>query len=159
MWRVCWAAHAPASTSWPPKRLASFWILIVSVFWGWIMFMHALSMHSPLTGGSVSLLCMCGGQGLVVGRVQFYEDGDLIDCTRMGVGGKAIPPYIDKITDVTSDAKFILVLQTQAHTQIHRHKAHIHRHRDTFTDTRAARKGGPMSDCPLWCPPPPCVCR
>lgn len=26
--------------------------------------------------------------------------GDLIDCTRMGVGGKAIPPYIDKITDI-----------------------------------------------------------
>ena len=26
--------------------------------------------------------------------------GDMIDCTRMGVGGKAIPPYIDKITDI-----------------------------------------------------------
>lgn len=49
------------------------------------------------------------GQGLVVGRVQFEEDGDFIDCTRMGVGGKAIPPYIDKITNVQSDAKFILV--------------------------------------------------
>lgn len=49
------------------------------------------------------------GQGLVVGRVQFEEDGDFIDCTRMGVGGKAIPPYIDKITNIQSDAKFILV--------------------------------------------------
>ena len=48
-------------------------------------------------------------QGLVVGRIQFHEDGDYIDCTRMGVGGKAIPPYIDKITNVQSDAKFILV--------------------------------------------------
>ena len=30
-------------------------------------------------------------KGLVVGRLQFREDGDLIDCTRMGVTGKAIP--------------------------------------------------------------------
>ena len=48
-------------------------------------------------------------QGLVVGRVQFTEDGDFIDCSRMGVGGKAIPPYIDRITNIQSDAKFILV--------------------------------------------------
>ena len=27
----------------------------------------------------------------LVGRLQFREDGDLIDCTRMGVTGKAIP--------------------------------------------------------------------
>jgi DNA topoisomerase VI subunit A len=66
--------------------------------------------------------------------VQFYEDGDLIDCTRMGVGGKAIPPYIDKITDVTSDAKFILVRQT------HTNKAQS-THTNTFTDTCTARKG------------------
>ncbi len=32
-------------------------------------------------------------KGLVVGRLQFREDGDLIDCTRMGVTGKAIPVY------------------------------------------------------------------
>ncbi len=27
----------------------------------------------------------------------FREDGDFIDCRRMGVGGKAIPPNIDKV--------------------------------------------------------------
>jgi meiotic recombination protein SPO11 len=32
-------------------------------------------------------------KGLVVGRLQFREDGDLIDCTRMGVTGKAIPVW------------------------------------------------------------------
>jgi hypothetical protein len=32
----------------------------------------------------------------VVGRLTFREDGDPIDCRRMGVGGKAIPPNIDK---------------------------------------------------------------
>ncbi len=30
-------------------------------------------------------------KGLVVGRLQFREDGDLIDCPRLGVTGKAIP--------------------------------------------------------------------
>lgn len=35
-------------------------------------------------------------KGVVVGRLSFREDGDLIDCRRMGVGGKAIPPNIDK---------------------------------------------------------------
>lgn len=36
-------------------------------------------------------------KGVVVGRLQFREDGDDIDCARMGVGGKAIPPNIDKV--------------------------------------------------------------
>jgi meiotic recombination protein SPO11 len=48
---------------------------------------------------------VASAKGLVVGRVNFRDDGDLIDCTRMGVGGKAIPPFMDKITDIQSDAK------------------------------------------------------
>lgn len=36
-------------------------------------------------------------KGVVVGRLTFREDGDHIDCRRMGVGGKAIPPNIDKV--------------------------------------------------------------
>ena len=32
----------------------------------------------------------------------------------MGVGGKAIPPYIDKITDISSDAEFILLVEKEA---------------------------------------------
>ena len=36
-------------------------------------------------------------KGVVVGRLTFREDGDVIDCRRMGVGGKAIPPNIDKV--------------------------------------------------------------
>jgi meiotic recombination protein SPO11 len=38
--------------------------------------------------------------GLFLCQVSFRDDGDLIDCTRMGTGGKAIPPYIDRITDI-----------------------------------------------------------
>lgn len=37
-------------------------------------------------------------KGVVVGRLSFREDGDLIDCQRMGVGGKAIPPNVDKVS-------------------------------------------------------------
>jgi meiotic recombination protein SPO11 len=36
-------------------------------------------------------------KGVVVGRLQFKEDGDDIDCQKMGVGGKAIPPNVDKV--------------------------------------------------------------
>lgn len=36
-------------------------------------------------------------KGVVVGRLTFQEDGDVINCSRMGVGGKAIPPNVDKV--------------------------------------------------------------
>lgn len=35
-----------------------------------------------------SLNVVASDKGLVVGRVQYLEAGDPIDCTRMGVGGK-----------------------------------------------------------------------
>ena len=38
-------------------------------------------------------------KGVVVGRLQFEEDGDPIDCQRMGIGGKAIPSNTDKVRD------------------------------------------------------------
>jgi len=61
-----------------------------------------------------NLHVVASDKGLVVGRIQFEEDGDFIDCTKMGVGGKAIPPYIDKIENVTSDAEFILLVEKEA---------------------------------------------
>lgn len=61
-----------------------------------------------------NLHVVASDKGLVVGRIQFYEDGDLIDCTKMGVGGKAIPPYIDKIQQITSDAEFVLLVEKEA---------------------------------------------
>ena len=61
-----------------------------------------------------SLHVVASDKGIVVGRVQFRDDGDLIDCTRMGGGGKAIPPFIDKITDIQSDAEFILLVEKEA---------------------------------------------
>mmetsp|Transcript_18099 Transcript_18099/g.31020 ORF Transcript_18099/g.31020 Transcript_18099/m.31020 type:complete len:438 (-) Transcript_18099:559-1872(-) len=53
-------------------------------------------------------------KGVVVGRLIFFEDGDAIDCTRMGVGGKAIPPNIEKVTGMQSDALFILLVEKDA---------------------------------------------
>jgi meiotic recombination protein SPO11 len=61
-----------------------------------------------------NLHVVASDKGLVVGRIQFEEDGDYIDCTKMGVGGKAIPPYIDKIENITSDAEFILLVEKEA---------------------------------------------
>lgn len=61
-----------------------------------------------------SLSVIASEKGVVIGRVSFREAGDLIDCTRMGVGGKAIPPYIDRVTDIESDAEFILLVEKDA---------------------------------------------
>jgi len=61
-----------------------------------------------------NLHVVASDKGLVVGRISFYEDGDFIDCTKMGVGGKAIPPYIDKIENIQSDAAFILLVEKEA---------------------------------------------
>jgi meiotic recombination protein SPO11 len=61
-----------------------------------------------------NLHVVASDKGLVVGRIQFEEDGDFIDCTKMGVGGKAIPPYIDKIENIASDAEFILLVEKEA---------------------------------------------
>jgi hypothetical protein len=51
--------------------------------------------------GAVLSFCLwavvASEKGVVVGRLRFREDGDQIDCQRMGVGGKAIPPNVDKV--------------------------------------------------------------
>lgn len=61
-----------------------------------------------------SLNVVASQKGVVIGRLSFVEDGDPIDCSRMGVGGKGIPPFTDKITNIQSDAKFILVVEKDA---------------------------------------------
>mmetsp|Transcript_30984 Transcript_30984/g.68686 ORF Transcript_30984/g.68686 Transcript_30984/m.68686 type:complete len:419 (-) Transcript_30984:718-1974(-) len=61
-----------------------------------------------------SLHVVASEKGVVVGRLSFREDGDLIDCQRMGVGGKAIPPNVDKVDSIQSDALFILLVEKDA---------------------------------------------
>jgi len=36
------------------------------------------------------------------------------DCTKMGVGGKAIPPSLERVTEIKSDAKFVLLVEKDA---------------------------------------------
>jgi len=79
-----------------------------------------------------SLHVVASAKGVVVGRLTFREDGDAIDCSKvrdnrsqcpaadacrclqMGVGGKSIPPNTDKVTELRSDAKFILLVEKDA---------------------------------------------
>lgn len=61
-----------------------------------------------------SLNVVAAEKGVVVGRLIFSDNGDMIDCTKMGVGGKAIPPNIDRVDDMQSDALFILLVEKDA---------------------------------------------
>ena len=61
-----------------------------------------------------SLNVVASEKGIVVGQVSFYDDGDFIDATKMGVGGKAIPPYIERITGIQGKAEFILLVEKDA---------------------------------------------
>ncbi len=61
-----------------------------------------------------SLHVVASAKGAVVGRLRFREGGDLIDCSKMGTGGKAITPLVDTIDDIESDAEFILVVEKDA---------------------------------------------
>jgi len=61
-----------------------------------------------------SLSVVAAEKGIVVGKIIFEDDGDTIDCTKMGVGGKAIPPSIDRVTGVRGEAQFILLIEKDA---------------------------------------------
>ena len=61
-----------------------------------------------------SLNVVASEKGIVVGQVSFYDDGDFIDATKMGVGGKAIPPYIERITGIQGKAEFVLLVEKDA---------------------------------------------
>ncbi|KAK4767229.1 hypothetical protein SAY86_014979 [Trapa natans] len=61
-----------------------------------------------------SLNVIAAEKGVVVGRIIFSDNGDMIDCTKMGMGGKAIPPNIDRVGDMQSDALFILLVEKDA---------------------------------------------
>ena len=61
-----------------------------------------------------SLHVVASEKGVVIGQLTFEEAGDLIDCTKMGVGAKGIPPHLDKVKNITSDAEFILLVEKDA---------------------------------------------
>lgn len=47
-----------------------------------------------------SLHVVASEKGVVIGNLTFVDDGDFIDCSRMGMGGKAIPPFADRLSDL-----------------------------------------------------------
>ena len=61
-----------------------------------------------------SLHVVASEKGVVIGQLKFVEAGDVIDCTKMGVGAKGIPPHLDKVTNIQSDAEFILLVEKDA---------------------------------------------
>eukprot|EP00039_Didymoeca_costata_P000017 m.43810 g.43810 ORF g.43810 m.43810 type:complete len:415 (+) comp10010_c0_seq1:111-1355(+) len=61
-----------------------------------------------------SLNVVASDKGVVIGQIKFLEDGDSIDCTKMGVGGKAIPSLVSKITNIESKAEFVLLVEKDA---------------------------------------------
>jgi hypothetical protein len=63
------------------------------------------SLYQSVTTGMVgctrsSLNVMASEKGVVVGKLQFRDDGDLIDCSLMGVSGKNIPSFMDRVSDI-----------------------------------------------------------
>jgi len=65
-----------------------------------------------------SLHVVAAAKGAVIGRLKFRErvgtEVHEIDCTRLGTGGWAISPLVDRISDIESDAEFILVVEKDA---------------------------------------------
>lgn len=53
-------------------------------------------------------------RGLVVGRIIYNDNGDIIDCAKQGSSGKNINPMQDHIKDMESDAEFVLLVEKQA---------------------------------------------
>lgn len=48
--------------------------------------------------------------GVMIGRLEFYENGNKIDCS-LGFSGTLIPRALNQLTNFTSDAVFILVVE------------------------------------------------
>lgn len=60
-----------------------------------------------------SLNINASAKGKVIGRLQFTERGDPIDCTK-GVGGHSVTPADNLIDNFESDAEFMLVIEKDA---------------------------------------------
>lgn len=60
-----------------------------------------------------SLNVTASAKGVVVGNIEFTEQGDFIDCRKMG-SGKSISANIDDYSKLDSDAEFVLVIEKDA---------------------------------------------
>eukprot|EP01103_Thecamoeba_quadrilineata_P018657 TRINITY_DN720_c0_g1_i11.p1 TRINITY_DN720_c0_g1~~TRINITY_DN720_c0_g1_i11.p1 ORF type:complete len:174 (+),score=3.63 TRINITY_DN720_c0_g1_i11:306-827(+) len=53
-------------------------------------------------------------RGLIVGCIKIQEDGNWIDCENVGFGGKIISGDPFSITEFTSNARYIIVVEKEA---------------------------------------------
>ena len=60
-----------------------------------------------------SLNVTASAKGVVVGNIEYTEQGDYIDCRKMG-SGKSISANIDDYDKLESDAEFVLVIEKDA---------------------------------------------
>ncbi len=60
-----------------------------------------------------SLNVSASSKGVVIGKLQFEEKGDFIDCTKIGTG-KSIAPMVEEISNIQSDAEMVLVIEKDA---------------------------------------------
>ncbi len=60
-----------------------------------------------------SLNVTASAKGVVVGNIEYTEQGDFIDCRKMG-SGKSISANIDDYDKLESDAEFVLVIEKDA---------------------------------------------
>jgi meiotic recombination protein SPO11 len=57
---------------------------------------------------------VASAKGSCIGRLKIRDSGDEIDLERLGTGGWAISPFLDRIEIKESDAEFILVVEKDA---------------------------------------------
>jgi meiotic recombination protein SPO11 len=57
---------------------------------------------------------VASSKGVITGNVQFVENGIFIDCQRYQAVGKPILPYVEKISNFSSSASFILIVEKDA---------------------------------------------
>ena len=57
---------------------------------------------------------VASAKGMAIGKLKIRDSGDEIDLERLGTGGWAITPFLDKVEILDSDAEFILVVEKDA---------------------------------------------
>ncbi len=57
---------------------------------------------------------VASAKGMAIGKLKIRDSGDEIDLERLGTGGWAITPFLDKVEILESDAEFILVVEKDA---------------------------------------------
>lgn len=69
-------------------------------------------------------MVMAPEKGVVLGNLRHRDDGNLIDCTEVGLGGILIPIIMDRVIYLYGKAKFILILKNTIVMKLEEEKFH-----------------------------------